>query len=119
MFLKTININIPIIDNLRLFTKSEGMSNYDDDKDDSPEDKDDSPDSLKLSIENTQLFAKLPTPFQLDSSLSFLTRFDPSFKPPKYQPFQYKATLYTPKYKCTHSTTGMFTDCGPAASNSC
>lgn len=79
-------------------------------------------DPLKTAIDDTQYFNTLPTAFETDkdsSFFSFLTKFDPSFKPPKYKAFPYKATMYTVDYKCRKSTTGMFTDCGPMSSNSC
>ena len=121
VFMKTINIKMPsFINNLDIMKwmssskKKEGMSNKDQDKD---HDKD----PLEKSIQNTQKFTKPPEAFMNKESsfLSFLTRFDPSFKPPNYTSFPYKSTLYTVDYKCRPSTTGMFTDCGAMASNSC
>jgi len=73
--------------------------------------------TLQESIQKTNSFVKLPEGY--DSSLSFLTRFDPSFTPPKYTPFKYKSTPFTVNYKCRKITTGMFSDCGPYASNYC
>ena len=109
MFLKTLNIKLPsFIENLdvvKWFSSKktkEGMSN-------------------KESIIKTEHFSKPPEAFadKESSFLSFLTHFDPSFKPPKYQNFPYKSTLNTVDYKCRSSATGMFTDCGPMTINSC
>lgn len=109
MFLKTLNIKLPsFIENLdvvKWFSSKktkEGMSN-------------------KESIIKTEQFSKPPEAFadKESSFLSFLTHFDPSFKPPKYQNFPYKSTLNTVDYKCRSSATGMFTDCGPMTINSC
>ena len=119
VFMKTINIKMPsFINNLDIMKwissskKKEGMSNNDNDEDKDP---------LEKSIQDTQKFTKPPEAFMNKESsfLSFLTRFDPSFKPPNYTSFPYKSTLYTVDYKCRPSTTGMFTDCGAMASNSC
>lgn len=116
MFLKTLNIKLPsFIENLDImkwisFKKKEGMSNNN-----TPTE------SLQSAIQQTQSFNKQPQAFadKEEGFFSFLTRFDPSFKPPKYQLFKNKSTLYTVDYKCRPSTTGMFTDCGPMSSNSC
>ena len=115
MFLKTLNIKLPnFIENLDIVkwlkskNKKEGMSNN-------------SEDPLEKSIMKTQNFNKLPEAFadKETSFFSFLSNFDRSFKPPKYQNFPYKSTLYTVDYNCRPSATGMFTNCGPMASNSC
>ena len=131
VFMKTINIKMPsFINNLDIMKwmssskKKEGMSNNDNEEDqnqDQDKDKDHDKDPLEKSIQDTQKFTKPPEAFMNKESsfLSFLTRFDPSFKPPNYTSFPYKSTLYTVDYKCRPSTTGMFTDCGAMASNSC
>jgi len=115
MFLKTLNIKLPaFIENLDVVKwfsskqKKEGMSNL-------------SNDPLEEAIMKTKQFSKPPQAFadKEESFFSFLTRFDPNFKPPNYQNFPYKSTLYTVDYKCRPSATGMFTDCGPMAVNSC
>lgn len=115
MFLKTLNIKLPsFIENLDVVKwfnskkNKEGMTNT-------------TNDPLEESIMKTQQFSKPPQAFadKENSFFSFLSRFDPSFKPPKYQSFPYKSTLYTVDYKCRPSATGMFTDCGPMSSNSC
>ena len=115
MFLKTLNIKLPLfIENLDIVkwlkskNKKEGMTNN-------------KKDPLEDSIMKTQNFNKLPEAFadKETSFFSFLSNFDPCFKPPKYQNFPYKSTLYTVDYKCRPSATGMFTNCGPMASNSC
>jgi hypothetical protein len=81
---------------------------------------DDATDELQKSILNTNYFIRRPRPFNPNSSyFSFLTKFDPCFKPPLYKEFPYKASLFEVKYNCRPTTTGMFTDCGPLAPNSC
>ena len=114
-FFKALHIKVPFVFNYlditKYFNHKENMQNMG------------SNDPLEKSIEKTQLFSKIPTGFQVEnkeaSFLSFLTRFDPQFKPPNYTEFPYKSTLYTVDYKCRPSATGMFTDCGPNAPNSC
>ena len=116
-YLKTLNIELPSFMKkfqfLNFFSKKESMQNR------TSEEKD----PLEKTIMKTQKFSCLPTAFSVEnkdaSFLSFLTRFDPSFKPPNYKEFPFKSTLYTVDYKCRPSATGMFTDCGPNAPNSC
>ena len=103
-YFKSIGTTIP-----NVFNKKEGMQNMTKTED-----------CLQNSINQTQYFIQRPRPFADDSSFfSFLTRFDPFFKPPKYEIFPHKATQYTVKFDCRPTTTGMFTDCGPLAPNSC
>lgn len=117
-YMKTINIELPSfiskINFLNIFPNKESMENMD---------KQEETDPLEKSIEKTQRFSNNPTPFKVEnkdaSFFGFLTKFDPSFKPPIYNEFPYKSSLYTVDFKCRPSTTGMFTDCGPMAPNSC
>ena len=106
-YFKSIGTNIPNVFNF--FTKKEGMQNMTKTED-----------CLQNAINQTQYFIQRPRPFADDSSFfSFLTRFDPFFKPPKYEIFPHKASQYAVKFDCRPTTTGMFTDCGPLAPNSC
>jgi hypothetical protein len=103
-YFKSIGKNMPIF-----FSKKEGMQNMTKTED-----------CLQNAINQTQYFIQRPRPFADDSSFfSFLTRFDPFFKPPKYEIFPHKASQYAVKFNCRPTTTGMFTDCGPLAPNSC
>lgn len=105
---KYLNKNYFNLENLHFF-KKEGYINLDESKD-----------QLQQEILKTNYFIKKPQAFNPDSSFfSFLSKFDPCFKPPEFKEFPFKSSLFKTNYNCRPTTTGMFTDCGPLAPNSC